>query len=108
MIVDVQCMLEIFRRSLVMAAAIHFHRLAHIPALFLLVLFTRGGRKSGESPGFDFKIRKEFRPVSVEESDRRARGGREEGGEGFLEGRRGQERRGLSEKRAAGSGAKKN
>ena len=47
---------------------------------FLLVLFTRGGRKSGESPGFDFKFRKEFQPVSVEESDRRARGGREEGG----------------------------
>ena len=27
----------------------------YIPALFLLVLFTRGGRKSGESPAFDFK-----------------------------------------------------
>ena len=40
------------------------------------MLFTRGGRKSGESPGFDFKIRKEFRPVSVE---RRATAEREEG-----------------------------
>ena len=72
------------------------------------MLFTRGGRKSGESPGFDFKFRKEFRPVSVEESDRRARGGREEGGGGFLEWLR-EATRGarLSEKRAAGSGAKK-
>ena len=42
----------------------------NIPALFLLVLFARGGRKSGESPGFDFKFfRKEFRPVSVEERE---------------------------------------
>ena len=45
------------------------------------MLFARGGRKAGESPGFDFKFRKEFRPVSVEENERRARGGREEGGE---------------------------
>ena len=56
-----------------------------IPAFFLLVLFARGGRKAGESPAFDFKFRKEFRPVSGKKSDRRAIGGLEEGGGGFLE-----------------------
>ena len=47
----------------------------HIPALFLLVLFTRGGRKSGESPGFDFNLEKNSDPSL----SRRATAEREEG-----------------------------